>query len=77
MGDHDALLADLDLGFQPTPSQAKRPGVRWAHTFPPQDWEELNSDPTVSNELDALLIELGREGLFFFFGKHIYRSGFP
>jgi hypothetical protein len=63
MGDHDALLADLDLGFQPTPSQAKRPGVRWAHTFPPQDWEELNSDPTVSNELDALLIELGREGL--------------
>ena len=56
-------MADLDLGFQPTPSQAKRPGVRWAHTFPPQDWEELNSDPTVSNELDALLIELGREGL--------------
>jgi len=63
MGDHDALLADLDLGFQPTPSQAKRPGVRWAHTYSPQAWEELNSDPTVSEELDALLIELSRTGL--------------
>jgi len=63
VGDHDALLADLDLGFQPTPSQAKRPGVRWAHTYSPQAWDELNSDPTVSDELDALLIELNRTGL--------------
>ena len=35
LGDHDAIVADLDLGFQPTPSQAKRPAVRWAHTFSP------------------------------------------
>jgi hypothetical protein len=55
-------VADLDLGFQPTPSQAKRPGIRWAHTFSPQDWHELNTDLTVSNELDALLIELERAG---------------
>ena len=26
LGDHDAIVADLDLGFQPIPSQAKRPG---------------------------------------------------
>ena len=55
-------MADLDLGFQPTPSQAKRPGIRWAHTFSPQDWHELNTDLAVSNELDALLIELERAG---------------
>ena len=63
MGDHDALLADLDCGFQPVPSQEKRPGIKWAHTFSPQAWEELNSDPTISNELDALLIALEREGM--------------
>ena len=57
-GDHDAIVADLDLGFQPTPSQAKRPGIRWAHTFSPQDWHELNTDVAVSNDLDVLLIEL-------------------
>ena len=62
LGDHDAIVADLDLGFQPTPSQAKRPRIRWAHTFSPQDWHELNTDLTVSNELDALLIELERAG---------------
>ena len=60
LGDHDAIVADLDLGFQPTPSQAKRPRIRWAHTFSPQDWHELNTDSVVSNELDALLIELER-----------------
>ena len=36
----EAVVADLDLGFQPTPSQTKRPGIRWAHTFSPKDWED-------------------------------------
>jgi len=55
-------VADLDLGFQPTPSQAKRPAIRWAHTFSPQDWHELNTDSAVSDDLDVLLIELERAG---------------
>jgi hypothetical protein len=62
LGDHDAIVADLDLGFQPTPSQAKRPRIRWAHTFSPQDWHELNTDSAVSDDLDVLLIELERAG---------------
>ena len=54
-GDHDAVVADLNLGFSPLPSQAKRPPIRWAHSYSPLDWEKLNTDSDVSDELDALL----------------------
>ena len=36
-GDHDAVVADLNLGFSPLPSQAKRPPIRWAHSHSPLD----------------------------------------
>ena len=32
-GDHDAVVADLNLGFQPVPPLAKRPGIVWAHSY--------------------------------------------
>ena len=59
-GDHDAVVADLNLGFSPLPSQAKRPPIRWAHSYSPLDWERLNTDSDVSDELDALLILMGQ-----------------
>ena len=59
-GDHDAVVADLNLGFSPLPSRAKRPPIRWAHSYSPLDWERLNTDSDVSDELDALLILMGQ-----------------
>ena len=61
-GDHDAVVADLNLGSHPAPPLAKRPGIAWAHTYSPKDWLRLNSDPKVSDTIDTLLIELETAG---------------
>ncbi len=44
LGDHDAVMADLNLGFQPAPSLARRPGIVWAHHHSPLEWHQLNND---------------------------------
>ena len=62
LGDHDAVVADLDLGFQPAPPLAKRPGIVWAHNYAPQDWNRLNTDRKVLDTIDTLLIELETAG---------------
>jgi exonuclease III len=62
LGDHDAVVADLDLGFQPAPPLAKRQGIVWAHHYSPKDWNQLNTDHEVLDTIDTLLIELETAG---------------
>ena len=62
LGDHDAVVADLNLGFQPAPPLAKRPGIVWAHSYSPQDWNRLNTDCKALDTIDTLLIELETAG---------------
>jgi hypothetical protein len=62
LGDHDAVVVDLNLGFQPTPPLAKRPGIVWAHSYSPKDWNQLNTDHEVLDTIDTLLIELETAG---------------
>jgi nitrite reductase/ring-hydroxylating ferredoxin subunit len=54
-GDHDPVIADLELGFNPAPSLPKRPPIRWAHFYPPGEWASHEVDPGVNATLDSVL----------------------
>ena len=58
-GDHDPIIADMELGFNPAPSLPKRPPIRWAHFYPPGEWARHEADLDVNATLDSVLCRLG------------------
>jgi hypothetical protein len=54
LGDHDAIPADLQLGFAPSTALPRRQPTTWAHFWSPQQWDDLNTNPLVIEEQERL-----------------------
>jgi hypothetical protein len=56
LGDHDAIIADLQLGFAPSTALPRRQPTAWAHFWSPQQWDDLNTtrNPLVIEERERL-----------------------